>query len=428
MTISFYLKRPNAADDTAIYAYLFYENYRLKYYTPEKIHPKFWNKDSQKARETQKFPEYAEFNQRLKNWKSDVGNLYRKWVNDNGGTIPSPETLKELLDVQLKKIEPKKPALHSFFPFFDDFVKRSLEGSRLDLKTKKATVYNTTKGYISTLNHLKNFQKTYARKIDFKTIDLEFYNDYIQYLTHTVKLSSNTIGDHIKRIKTILNEATEKEINKNMTFRSRYFAKPSEQTQSIYLNRSELKEMEVLDLSANKRLDAVRDLFLIGCYTGLRYSDYSILKPEQIIDGFIETTQTKTGTPVVIPIHPTVKKILDKYNGQLPKAPSNQKTNDYLKEVGKLIACLQIITSKTFTKGGVKVIEQYQKWELLTTHTARRSFASNEYRAGTPAITIMAITGHKTEKDFLKYIKLTPKEHAEILKLQWQKRHALQAV
>jgi integrase len=120
----------------------------------------------------------------------------------------------------------------------------------------------------------------------------------------------------------------------------------------------------------------------------------------------------------------------------LPKSISNQKTNDYLKELGKLedkkgkklLHSLNTIVSKSFTKGGVRVIENYQKWELLSSHTARRSFATNEYLAGTPTITIMAITGHKTEKAFLKYIKLTPNEHAKLLKLHWLKRQKMQVV
>lgn len=432
MTVSFYLKRPKAEYDTSIYAILFYEGYRLKYYTPEKINPNFWNSEGQKAKQSTKFKEHAEFNQRLKNLKSDVSNIYRKWVNDHGGTIPHPDTLKELLNTELDKHEIPK-GQNTFLVFFEQIAKRTSEGGRINQKTKQPTVHNTAKGYTSTLNHLKNFQKKYRRKIDFAQIDLDFYNDYVNYLTREVKLSINTIGDHIKRIKTVMNEATEKGINKNMAYRSKYFVKPGEQSNSIYLTADELKAIERLEIK-NQRLENVRDLFLIGCYTGLRYSDFSILKPEHINDGLIRITQTKTGRPVVIPVHPTVKQILDKYNGQLPKSISNQKTNDYLKELGQLQPqgkdepVLNGVITKTITKGGLKVTTTYKKWELLTTHTARRSFATNEYKLGTPSITIMAITGHRTEKSFLGYIKVTPDEHARILQNQWLQRNKLKAV
>jgi integrase len=436
MNISFYLKRPKATDETAIFAILFWEGHKLKVYTPERINPKHWSADNQRAKQSSQFKEHPEFNQRLKNWKTDVANVYRRWVNDNSGTIPGPDTVKELIDTHVTKKEPKKEVDKTFFGYFEHFVQKSMQGERLSTKTKKSTVYNTTKGYTSTLNHLKAFQKKYSRKIDFKTIDLEFYNDYIKYLTKTLKLSTNTIGDHIKRIKTIMNEATELGLNNNMTYRSKYFVKPTEQTDSIYLSEKELQEIEAVDLSHTPKLERVRDLFLVGCYTGLRYSDFSILRPEQIKDGFIETTQLKTGDAIVVPIHPTVERILSKYGGELPPAISNQKTNDYLKEIGKLkdqrgksiLPSLSDTVSKTFTKGGMKVTENYQKWELLSTHTARRSFATNEYLAGTPSITIMAITGHKTEKAFLRYIKLTPKEHAKLMQLHWKKRGELKAV
>jgi hypothetical protein len=434
MTISFYLKRPKADIDTAIYAILFYEGFKLKYYTPEKINPKYWNTEAQKAKQTDKFKEHPEFNLRLKNWKSDAANVYRKWINDHRGTIPNPQTLKEALDRELKKIEPKKEQVKTFLGFFEDIVNQTRTGARLQPKTGKPYTKATIQVYANTLNRVKEFAEKKKKAIDFEKINLEFYSDFTEYLTKTLKLASNTIGKDIKTIKTIMNEATERGLNTNLQYRSRKFSVTSENTDSIYLTEKEIKELEALDLSGNKRLDNVRDLFLVGCYTGLRFSDCSILTPEQIKEGFIELTQIKTGDPIVIPVHSTVERIMSKYNGKLPRAISNQKTNDYLKDLGQQIPegkeepILNGKVSKTITKGGAKVTHIYNKWELLTTHTARRSFATNEYLAGTPTITIMAITGHRTEKAFLRYIKLTPNEHAKLLKLHWQKRQGLQAV
>lgn len=77
---------------------------------------------------------------------------------------------------------------------------------------------------------------------------------------------------------------------------------------------------------------------------------------------------------------------------------------------------------KSFTKEGMRQQVTYKKWEMISSHTARRSFATNEYLAGTPTLTIMAITGHKTEKSFLRYIKLTSAEHAKLLRAHWDKR------
>lgn len=428
MTISFYLTRPEAKVDTSIFARISYEGFQLKYYTPESINPKYWSKETKLARQTDKFKQYPEFNQRLKDWKTDVANVYRKWINDNGGIIPKPTTLKSVLNKELKGIEPEKEQKKNLFLFFEELIEQTKTGIRLQPSTGKPYSKATIQVYSNTLRRLKEFAALYRRKIDFETISIDFYTDFTKHLTKRLKLASNTIGKDIKTLKVVMNEATERGLNTNLQYKSRKFSVTSETTDAIYLTQKEVYELESLDLSDNKKLDNVRDLFLVGCYTGLRYSDYSILKPEQINDGFIETTQIKTGAPVVIPIHPSVEKILSKYNGMLPRSISNQKTNEYLKELGKLIPSLSASTSKTFTKGGMKVTQTFAKWEVLCSHTARRSFATNEYLAGTPTLTIMAITGHKTEKAFLRYIKLTPNEHAKLLKLHWQKRNSLQVV
>lgn len=421
MEVSYYLKRPAAKSETAIFARISYDGCQLKYYIPEKIDPKHWNKETHRARESRKFIEFPEFNNRLNIIESTIKTTYRKFINDNGEP-PSPTTYKTLLDAALKKKAAKGAGLTSFFPYFEDFIKRSKDGSRVGAKTKTNIAKGTSRGFAYTLDHIKAFQEKYSRKIDFDTIDLEFHNDFTAHLTRNVKLSNNTIGDHFKRLRTVLNEATEKGINKNMAFRSRYFSIINEPADTIYLTTDELQELASLNLADIGRLDRLRDLFLVGCYTGLRFGDYSKLRPEHINDGFIEITQTKTGAPVVIPLHPVVESILQKYGGALPKALGLSKTNEYLKEIGQKVTLLQKKVTRTRTTGGMKVTRSFQRWELLSSHTARRTFCTLEYLAGTPALTIQAISGHKSSAAFLKYIKVTPDQHAKLLKLEWDKR------
>jgi integrase len=339
-----------------------------------------------------------------------------------------------LLDRELKKVEPVQEQAKTFLGFFQEIIDKTKAGTRLQPTTGKPYSKATIQVYMSTLNRIIEFAATQRRTVDFSTIDLEFYSDFTGYLTKHLKLASNTIGKDIKTIKTILNEATERGINKNLQYKSRKVSVTSESTDAIYLTEAELDKLETLDLSGNKRLENIRDLFLIGCYTGLRFSDWASLKPAQIKDGCVEITQLKTDHSIVVPIHPTVQRILDKYNGNLPRSISNQKANEYLKELGRIVPAgenepvLNAITSKTLTKGGSKVTVAKYKWEALCTHTARRSFATNEYLAGMPSITIMAITGHKTEQAFLRYIKLTPSEHAKLMQIHWQSRKSLRAV
>jgi integrase len=163
-------------------------------------------------------------------------------------------------------------------------------------------------------------------------------------------------------------------------------------------------------------------LFIVGCWTGCRFSDISQITPENVSEGFIHMKQYKTGKRVLIPLHLVVTAILSKYKGKLPEVTTNQQFNRALKNIAEAAEITQM-THKAITKGGVKVSTAYPKFKLVTTHTARRSFATNLYKSGFPSLSIMAITGHNTETSFLKYIKVTPDEHAKKLQLHWEGRH-----
>ena len=143
MEIKFYLKRPKAKE-TIIFARISYEGRRLKYYTTEKINPKYWSKDSQRAKQTSKFREYPEFNQSLNDLEADIRNVLRKYKNDNDG-VPNPETLRELLNKEIKKVEPEKDKLKTFFGFFDELISQSKTGIRPHPKTGRPINENTIK-------------------------------------------------------------------------------------------------------------------------------------------------------------------------------------------------------------------------------------------------------------------------------------------
>ena len=434
MKVSFYLESPKGtkrnlegSNPTAIFARICYEGYKVKYYTPENRAPKFWNGQAKphRAKETTKFPEYPEFNKRLDNIETAIKNVIRKYVNDNSNRPPAPATLKPLLDIAIR--DGGKVKRETFMSFFDKFIKDSEAGTRLTKKGKPITP-GTIKTYYTTKVCLENYQ-THARKsIDFDNIDMAFYNDFTKYLTLKIKQSTNYIGKHIKVIKTVLHEATELNINTNLSFKGRGFTTITEEADTIFLPEYELQQMHDLNLTDSPRLDRIRDLFLVGCYTGLRFSDLATLSPAQIDNGMITITQIKTGDRVVIPVHDTVTEIMNKYGGELPAAISNQKTNAALKDVAALCKALKKKVSMTYTKGGksvtkggksVEETESPEKWQFVTTHTARRSFATNQFLNGVPTLSIMAITGHKTEKAFMKYIKVTPDDHAKIMAGIW---------
>jgi len=427
MEVSFYLKRPVSTTPTAIYSRICYEGYKMKYYIPETILPKYWNKAAHRVKESQKFTEYPEFNRRLDKIEASIKTIIRKYINDNEGAYPTPGILKPLLDIAIRNGGNVEKI--TFISFYDSFIKDCETNKINHAVTGKPLAKSTITNYKTTLLNVTRYVADTRNRADFENIDMDFYNSFSEYLatytnkeTGKEKQSLNTIGKHIKVIKTILNEATDRGINKNLAYKSKKFITLSEDADTIFLTDNELKQLAELNLSDNPRLDCVRDLFLIGCYTGLRFSDLSTLSPAQIQGNMITITQIKTGKPVVIPVHEIVTQILSKYGGKLPEPRSNQKTNEYIKEVCKKVDCLQNMVSVSTTKGGEAVTETICKCDLVSTHTARRSFATNEYLAGTPSLTIMAITGHKTEKSFLKYIRVTPDQHAKILQGIWADR------
>lgn len=397
----FILKEPNAKVETLIYLIYRYQYQRFKYSTGEKINPKFWNTSSQRAKASKQFPEHPEFNSRLDKIESGINNAFRKLLND--GIQPNNTNLKEALEIELSD-NILKPKQLSFFEFIENYI----EESKLNKSKGTIKVYNTT------FTYLKEYAEKY-KPINFESITLEFYNHYLGFLKKH-NLSNNTVGKHIKTIKSFMNEATERGYNTNLEFRNKRFKTIREESDTVYLNVDELKQIEKLDLKASPRLEKVRDLFLIGCYTGLRFSDFTQIKPENIVanNTVIEIRTKKTGQRVSIPLHKTVRTILKKYNNNLPKAYTNQTMNDYLKEVVSLAGIKEQVET-TITKGGKIIKKPISKHKLVSTHTARRSFATNLYLAEVPTISIMKITGHKTERSFLQYIRVSQKENADKL-------------
>lgn len=424
---NFNLREATASTETPINFVIRWENNRLVYPTGETIHPKYWQfkrtkSDFQRATKTTTVKENAELNSRLDSMVSTAKEVFRRYINDNKRQ-PSPEVFRDLLNAEFNAVRGEKL---KFFGFVERFI---IEAKiKTNDHTGRTFAPSTIKIYQNCLNHLREYSRVKKKRIDFDTIDLDFYLDFKEFLTLDKKFSTNTIGRIIKSLKTFLNDATERGINENLSFRSKRFKVLTEDSDHVYLSESELNDLFSLDLKNNERLERVRDLFLVGCYTGLRFSDFSVLTKDNIKGEFIEIETQKTGAKVVIPKHPKLQAIYKKYNQQLPPSISNQKFNDYLKEVCKLVTSLKVKVSTRTTKGGVSVHLTKPKHDLISSHTARRSFATNAYLAEVPPFIIMGVTGHKTEKAFFGYIKITSKEKAKILQMYMNRQTNLKVV
>ena len=399
----FILKEPNSKNETLVYLFYNYQYKRFKYSTGEKINPKYWNENNQRAKETKKFREYPEFNARLDKFENGINTVFRRLLND--GIQPNNTILKESLNVELSGniVQADKISLLDFIEaFIIESVSHKKEG--------------TVKVYKTSFKYLKSFTRKLKQPLDFETITVDFYNKYILFLSKTHNLSRNTVGKHIKTLKTFMSEATERGINDNLEFKKGKFKTLREEADTVYLSLDELKKIEKVDFSASPRLAKVKDLFLIGCYTGLRFSDFTQIKPENIVESksLIQVRTQKTGQRVSIPLHPVVKRILKKHDNLLPKAYTNQVMNRYIKEIASVAGIKENIET-TITRAGKVEKKTQKKYKLISTHTARRSFATNLYLADVPAISIMKITGHNSEKSFLKYIRVTQEQNADKL-------------
>ena len=384
---------------------------QLKFSTGETINPIFWDKKKQRVKETVKFPQHPEFNQRLNDIDTIINNVYRKMLNDS--EVVTPETLKDKYNEYLIKnnkiVDPPKQ-VNLFTAFIQTIIDETKRGERT---TDKGMHFQprTIMSYTTTINSLKEYEKHIKKHLKFSDIDIKFYNKYVKYLNDK-NYSVNTIGSHIKVIKVMMNIATNRDLNEAKDFAKTEFKTINEETQSIYLTIDELQKISNLDLSKNKRLEPVRDMFLIACFTGLRFSDLKQLRKDHFQENVIKIKTIKTGQTVTIPLHATVREIYNKYEYILPRVISNQKMNEYLKEIGELAKIIDpIIQNKT--RGGLGVEKNVLKYDLITVHTARRSFATNTYLQGVPVIAIRMITGHKTERAFLRYIKISEDENAQ---------------
>jgi integrase len=433
MKVNFNLRWENTPNTIPriIYFVTKIEGCKFRYPTGFKVRPDYWDKKRQCVKNVRDEANKDTINSTLSAWRETL----TKFAADNTAQKQSltPSVLKAFLDKWTKpKSEKDAPADQVAALGFLQFAKNFLETSktRINPQSNRVIEPRTIAKYRTTINYLGDYEKRQRKELIFSGLDKVFYDSFYVFLQKK-DMTPNAIGKHLAVVKTILIAANEEGYLTPQFYKSKSFKIPTNEAQSIYLNRYELNELANLELSGQPRLERVRDLFLIGCWTGLRFSDFSELKPQNIrlnADGEknIYLNQKKTGGAVVIPMVQTVETILAKYDNILPPTISNQNFNDYLKEIGQIAGFEQKIVieqtkgGKRKVKGG-KISDEYLlKYELITTHTARRSFATNMYVLGVPSLAIMAITGHKTESAFMKYIKVTGEEQAQIMRRYWK--------
>ncbi|MGJ1238163.1 MULTISPECIES: tyrosine-type recombinase/integrase [Sphingobacterium] len=447
----------------------------------------------------------AKISRNLTNVKNKISDLFVERCNDLG-RFPDAQEAKELqvhINSILKNKVPKAAVevkkedvkTNNLLVYIYDYIKGANSNPATRLLKGQPYKKRSIQSFLNTLNILieykggepitfKQMQDPETVKqlpmLSFDEITLAFYDKFRDYLG-VLGLGVSYFGSQIKYIKKFMSESLLEGFHSIVDWKDKRFAKQSAPAESDALTVDQLKNLADYDFSDTLVLDNARDLFLVGCWTGLRFSDYSRLNTHDHVDGdFIDILTKKTGEQVVIPILKELRKIMEKYSNRstgitaiesvrpwvnegsftwfvggvdtgvksiipkskedegyfidpisnewiikgsatgFPRAISDVKLNDYIKKACKIVG---ENLDKSFLKTkGVEIskisgifTEYLPLCDRISTHTGRRSFATNATRLQIPKGSIMKITGHKTEAAFDAYVKIKSRENASIL-------------
>jgi site-specific recombinase XerD len=330
--------------ETVIYVQYTYKGKPKYFNTGKKIHPDHWDS---KFCVAHGFRGSKALNNYLIDKKQEIDDIVIDAQKKK--TEPTPEYVEEQFNLLHSASLPE--ASKDFFQLYDQYI----EANRSKL------AYNTLKQHRNTYNHLKAYQAHSKRKITLEGITLDFHSKFTSYLISVKNHAPNSIGDVIKNLKIFLGKLTEEGINTNMAFRHKSFNKPSAPVDLIALTQSELDQLYNADLSKHSRLAKVRDLFVFGCVTGLRLSDIANLKPENFKAHSIDFITLKTKDRLSVPLVPYAREILARYEGRLPEVMSNQKMNDYLKELCQLCGIDEPVQRVRYL-GSTRIETKAPKW------------------------------------------------------------------
>ena len=362
-----------------------------------------WDSDKQRVRNgcTNKLKQSAsEINASLLGYYTEVQEIFKKFEVEE--IMPTPEQIKEAFNALHKPIEeevkPRNSTPNAFYKVFDEFVR--------DCGRQNDWTDSTYEKFAAVKNHLMNFRT----ELTFDFFDEKGLNDYVTYLRDVKEMRNSTIGKQLSFLKWFLRWAFKKGLHQNNAYDSYKPKLKSTQKKIIFLTWEELNKLREFEIPAAKQaLDRVRDVFLFQCFTGLRYSDVFNLRRSDIKGDHIEVTTVKTSDSLIIELNKHSKAILDKYkdvafeDDKVLPVITNQKMNDYLKELAEL-AGIDEPVRQTYYRGNERIDEVTPKYALLGTHAGRRTFICNALALGIPPQVVMKWTGHSDYKAMKPYI------------------------
>jgi len=380
---------------------------RLRISTRISVSPKDWSDAKKKLKAS------ARNSTQINKYLTELDNLISQVYFDakqNGSEKPLAEVkqgIQKYLDPKRFKNPKKKEP--GFFDILEKFIKE-----RADDPNYK---HKTIKHYTTILNHLKAFEKSRKKKIEFDEIDKQFYDELTKYLIYKKELKTNSVGTVIRITKTFLYYCLRNDYMTNTKFIDA-FKVTWKDAQTVSLTEKELEAL--MNVELDERLDNVRNLFVIQILTGIRYSDLKNLKPENIDleNEIIKISMIKTQDSVIIPISSKLKGYLEKYIDKNLHVMYVSRYNNYIKNVCQK-AGIDTPIQNVWFYGKKRVEEVKPKYELISSHTARRTFITLSLQKGALPEQVMKVSGHKDRKSFQKYVKVDQQEAIDKIKNIW---------
>lgn len=414
MRSTFNLKEPNKKGETSIrfVAYFKNEGKKFIYSTGELINPDDWDFTNIQPNNLTGRTTKAELQRTIKRQLDRYSSFFVEIVNryKNSNQEITIENVRSEFDKEFKRT---KSVANNFFSVYDIF----LQMKRID-RTDEANSTSTIKRYEYNKTLLQEYEKHSKTSLHFNKMDKSFHNSYITYCITVKKHSTNTLSRNLGLLKTFLFWAFENNYTYKTDFKDFKNIK-KEITDEVALTMEQVTEIFEFDFSKNSRLEKVRDLFVFGCVTGMRFSNYSIIKKNDIHNNFINVRDVKDNTKSLsIPLNDYSSFILKKYDYKLP-AITNQKFNDYIKEIITEVGFTEEI--KKTVKVGKEIVETVTPfYDRVSSHTARRSFITIMKNNKIPDKVIMSYTGHKSHEVFNQYYKPNNDDKVDFMQTVWK--------
>ena len=413
MRSTFNLKEPKKEKETLILfsAYFKNEGRKFVYSTGENINPNEWDFENRQPNNLTGRSTEAEKHRNIKRQLDRYSNFFSDTISNY--KLADKEILisnvKDDFDAEFKRTT---AISNKFFQVYDLFL-----AEKENDFTDDANAPSTIKRYEYNKDILEGFQTFRKKKIHFNQINQPFYKSLLAYCINEKRHSANTLRRNMGMFKTFLYWALDKGHTYKIDFQKFKMPKAQE-TDEVALTMGQVQEVFEYDFSKNPKLERVRDLFVFGCSTGMRISNYSKVRKKDIQDGAIKVRDKKnTDKSLEIPLNDFSIYLLEKYEYDLPKI-SNQKFNEYIKEVFKELE-YDYEVKKTI-KIGKELIEEIKPfYERISSHTARRSFITIMKNKKIPDKVIMGMTGHKSLEVFNKYYKPNDEEKKDFMKVVW---------